>query len=45
VTLAFGLTLLLFGLISTVAFVVVGLLLVIWAIIGWIGELSDAPKA
>jgi hypothetical protein len=42
VMLAFGATLFLFGVIANIAFVAAGLILVVWAIYGWIGELKDA---
>lgn len=39
-TLGGGLTLLLFGLISNLAFAAAGLLLMIWALVGWMRELA-----
>ena len=39
VVLAGGITLLLFGVVTSLVFSVVGALLTIWALAGWIGEL------
>jgi hypothetical protein len=42
--LAFGVTVLMFGLITSVVFDAVGLLLIAWAVAGWIGEISHGHE-